>query len=159
MPIPSEDKDLTLQTPHGYLNCRVAYLYFQDDKVLLHQSTTHPWWFVPGGRIQFGESTQQAVLREIAEELQAQPLHIEYAGLVENFFTMDGQPFHELMVFYRATFAAGFVVPATDIQGKPLPSGWFGKDELAGINLLPSFLKTKIFDMQTGAAHIIHQGG
>jgi 8-oxo-dGTP pyrophosphatase MutT (NUDIX family) len=61
-----------------------------------------------GGGIDFGESSQAALERELMEEVQAQLKDIEYLGCLDNIFTLDGKLGHELIQLFRA----GFVDPA-----------------------------------------------
>ncbi|MDE1152862.1 MAG: NUDIX domain-containing protein [Micavibrio sp.] len=156
MTLTSQDKDLTLTTPHGIFNHRVGFLVFQQGRVLL-QDAGAGYWFVTGGRVAFGESTAETVTREIAEELQTTADSTELAGLVENFFVIKGKPFHEVMVLYRANYTAALQVPKTDIHGKPFQTGWFTENELRNTSLKPDFLKEKLFSFQTGFQHVIHR--
>ncbi len=42
---------------------------FRDDKVLLARRAKPPLWSLPGGRIEPGETAEQAALRELREEV------------------------------------------------------------------------------------------
>lgn len=59
----------------GQIATRIAVLaLIKDDQVLLLQrSSDAPWmpnvWHVPGGRVEAGETVQEAAVREIREEL------------------------------------------------------------------------------------------
>ncbi len=58
-----------------------------------------------GGGVEFGEPSASALQREFQEELQAELRDIEYLGCLENIFTYNGQPGHELIQLYRCNFA------------------------------------------------------
>jgi 8-oxo-dGTP pyrophosphatase MutT (NUDIX family) len=58
-----------------------------------------------GGAIEFGEYGEDALRREIREELGAEITDIRYLGMMENLFTFDGIPGHEIVLVYDATFA------------------------------------------------------
>lgn len=58
-----------------------------------------------GGAIEFGEYGEAALRREIQEEIAAEITDIRYLGMVENLFTFDGVPGHEIVLVYDATFA------------------------------------------------------
>lgn len=58
-----------------------------------------------GGAIEFGEYGEDALRREIQEELNAEITDIRYLGMMENLFTFDGIPGHELVLVYDARFA------------------------------------------------------
>lgn len=155
-PMHIAEKDLTLETAHGYLNIRVGFVVVQDDKVLLHKSRDG-FWFLPGGRITFGEASLDAAYREITEELQIQPSVVELAGIIENFFHFGARDFHELMFIYRAQFDHHITPPATDISGAPIESGWMSETELSTIDLKPTLLKERLFSFTKGVQHIMHK--
>ena len=58
-----------------------------------------------GGGIDFGEHSQDTLIREIREELGAEIANVCYLGTLENIFVYDGQPGHEFVAVYGATFA------------------------------------------------------
>lgn len=55
-----------------------------------------------GGGIEFGETGKDAVKREFMEELGFVPQNIEYLTTVENIFTFNGHPGHEIVLAYKA---------------------------------------------------------
>lgn len=62
--------DLTLKTREGYFNYRVAGVIIKDDKILAQRNTKTNEYYLPGGRVVFGETSEEALLREIEEELK-----------------------------------------------------------------------------------------
>ncbi len=58
-----------------------------------------------GGGIDFGETSQTALTREFEEEIQAGLTDIEYITCLDNIFTFNGKPKHELIQLFRARFA------------------------------------------------------
>jgi ADP-ribose pyrophosphatase YjhB (NUDIX family) len=62
-------------------------------------------WRLPGGTIEFGERGDEAVLREIREELGVGVVDLTYLGTVENIFTYLGVAGHDLVRVYAARFA------------------------------------------------------
>jgi 8-oxo-dGTP pyrophosphatase MutT (NUDIX family) len=57
-----------------------------------------------GGTIDFGESGADAVRRELLEELGAESDVGRLVGALENIFTFDGEPGHELVLVYECSF-------------------------------------------------------
>lgn len=57
-----------------------------------------------GGGIDFGETSQTALTREFEEEVQAELTDIEYVTCLDNIFTFNGKPSHELIQLFRARF-------------------------------------------------------
>ena len=62
--------DLTLKTKEGYFNYRVAAVIVNDGKILAQRNTKTNEYYLPGGRVTFGETSEEALLREIKEELK-----------------------------------------------------------------------------------------
>lgn len=55
-----------------------------------------------GGGIDFGETSQDAAVREIKEELDIDICEPKLLGVFENIFVYDGQPGHEIVFIYDA---------------------------------------------------------
>jgi ADP-ribose pyrophosphatase YjhB (NUDIX family) len=73
----------------------------------------HPAFHRPlGGSIELGEHSSVAVVREIAEELEATLVDPELLGVLENVFTIDGETGHEVVFVYGGRLAERDVVPA-----------------------------------------------
>ena len=60
-----------------------------------------------GGGNQFGERAADAVVREFAEEIQRRIEVVEYLGTVENIFTYEGEPGHQIVAEFCVRFASG----------------------------------------------------
>ncbi|MBR1649112.1 MAG: GNAT family N-acetyltransferase [Alphaproteobacteria bacterium] len=58
---------------------------------------------LPGGGIEFGETSFQALQREIKEEIGAEAVILKQLGIAENIFTFNGQQGHEIVIAYEAT--------------------------------------------------------
>lgn len=59
----------------------------------------------PGGGIKFGESSENALRREISEELDTVIENPRLLGVQENIFTFDGKQGHEIVFVYDAQLA------------------------------------------------------
>jgi 8-oxo-dGTP pyrophosphatase MutT (NUDIX family) len=57
-----------------------------------------------GGMIEFGERSDIALRREIVEETGEEITDIVYLGTLENIFTYNGKPHHEIVIVYDAKF-------------------------------------------------------
>ncbi len=53
-----------------------------------------------GGSVEFGESHQDAIRREVEEELGAAIEDLVLLTVVENIYTVDGEPGHEIVFLY-----------------------------------------------------------
>ena len=57
-----------------------------------------------GGKIEFGESGAEAAAREVREEIGAEITGLVYLGTLENIFTYEGKPGHEIVMIYDGNF-------------------------------------------------------
>ena len=59
---------------------------------------------VLGGGVDFGETSRVALQREFKEEIQAELTNIVYLDCIENLFTFNDQPGHEILFIYQCDF-------------------------------------------------------
>ena len=64
---------------------KLAYIHIVDGKVLVTLSKGKDTWYIPGGKRETGETDQEALTREVKEELSVDiiPSSIEYYGTFE----------------------------------------------------------------------------
>lgn len=89
-----------------------------------------------GGGVELGETHQEAIIREVDEELGARILDLTHLGMVENIFRYNGELGHEIVALY-----SGRLVPApaeeggtlTESDGSVVPVVWrpFDDDDVA----------------------------
>lgn len=83
----------------------------------------------PGGTIEFGERGEEAVVREIREELGAELVDVRSLGTVENIFRYQGREGHEIVLIFEgrladATLYARDEIAAVLENGSPLRLLW-----------------------------------
>ena len=72
----------------------------------------------PGGGIEFGERAADAVRREFREELDAELTDVALLGVLENVFTYEDTPGHEIMFVF---------------EGRLTDPALYARDELLGV--------------------------
>ena len=94
--------DLTFQCEKGKVNIRVA-AWIQDTTGhrLLVGHYPNGYSSLPGGRVQFGEDSLQALQREMLEEVGQELMQPRLLAIIENFYADGGQDVHELLYIYQ----------------------------------------------------------
>ncbi len=83
-------------------------LFRHQDNVLVHQvfdEVNQEYFYRPlGGGIDFGETSHDAVIREIQEELGAEICGVSLLGILESIFTFQDNLGHEIVFVYDGEF-------------------------------------------------------
>jgi len=79
-------------------------LFRHNGKILVSEErdpTKNETFYRPlGGGIEFGEHSEEAIHREIMEEIGAEVKDLVYLGTLENIYVFDGEPGHEIVQVY-----------------------------------------------------------
>ena len=108
----SSKRDLSIYT--GKVRARVCGLLKENDQILLinHQSigSAGHLWAPPGGGIEFGETAEQALIREFKEETGLTIRVQEFLFIYE----FIGQKHHAIELFYKVKRTSGELSLGTD---------------------------------------------
>ena len=131
--------DLSFVSGKEKFNYRVCAVIISEGKLLAMHDERSPYYYLPGGRVQMGETAEAAVVREVQEELEITPEIIRPLWLNQAFFTedVDGLHYHELCLYFLMDIShtdllsKGESLPCwngttpTNLNGCPL-NGWNG---------------------------------
>ena len=146
--------DISYISGSDKFNYRVCALFISDGKLLAMHDERSPYYYLPGGRVKLGETAEQAVLREVSEELEITAAIVRPLWLNQSFFTedVDHLHYHELCVYFLMD------ISQTDLLSKGdrftlrerqhvHDFEWLPFERLAQEYFYPIFLKTAIFDL------------
>ncbi len=73
-----------------------------NNKILLCRQLGRDYYFFPGGHVEFGESTKEALAREIKEELGVSIKNSSFIGAVDNIYNKNNQKHQEINLVFSA---------------------------------------------------------
>ncbi len=127
--------DLTIPIGNVVLNIRVALL-IKNNKGFIFEKHKDDYYFAVGGRIKAGESSEQALKREVFEELGIEINNFILKSVIENFFVFDTKTVHEICFVYQTDETLENVLSPEFYT--------FDKSEISNLNLKPEIMKKVI---------------
>ncbi len=149
-----QEMDISFKISDGRFNYRVCAVIINDNKLLAMHDENSLYFYLPGGRVKLHETVENAILREVKEELGIdvkidRPLWVHQA-----FFTEDvtKERFHELCVYFLID------IKDTNLLDRGLKFKgcekhhtnnfeWLEFNRLQGEYIYPLFIKKKIFNL------------
>lgn len=100
----------------------------RDDRILVGESrdrVKNETFYRPlGGAVDFGERTVAALARELQEELGVTVERAELLGTIENIFTFEGDPGHEISLVYDVEIAEPLLEGRISVADTPDDAVW-----------------------------------
>lgn len=146
--------DISFKTGNEKFNYRVCAIILNDRKILAMHDERSPYFYLPGGRVKLGETAEEAVIREVKEELEIAAKIDRPLWLNQGFFTedVDGLQYHEICIYFLMD------ISDTDLLSKGnkffLQEGkhqhtfeWLQWERLQDEYFYPIFIKKEIFHL------------
>lgn len=127
---------------------RAGGLLVKDGKILFVKTKFGDYYYVVGGGVKLGESTEAAIIREFAEETSIQADIKRLAVVCENFFDghggiIEGKDCHTLEFYYLLSTKDDVnKIPTETDEGEKLV--WIPIENIEIQNIKPDFIKKSI---------------
>lgn len=153
--------DMSVPCKNGYINIRVGAIIIKGNKYLMVGNETSDYLYSVGGRIKFGETAEEAVIREVYEETGVK-MEINRLGFIhENYFIGDssakmGKLIYEISFFFYMNTPDDF----SPVSGSFTENGsreyltWISMDEKAR-NIYPNFFITELKHPSADVKHFV----
>ena len=149
--------DISFKVENQKFNYRVCAVILSENQILAMRDERSPYFYLPGGRVKMGETAEQAVIREVWEELGVSLKISRPLWLNQSFFTKDtdGLRYHEICIcFLMDTADAGLLERQntfTRTEGADTHIfKWLEIAQLKDETFYPLFLKKEIFNLPDG---------
>lgn len=146
--------DLSFQVGNQKFNYRVCAIILNDGKILAMQDECAPYFYLPGGRVKLGETAEDAIIREIQEELGVTARVIRPLWLNQGFFKedTDSLQYHEICIYFLMDLSDSGLLSNGERFFRQEGTHqhvfeWLKYEQLQQEYFYPIFLKNKIFDL------------
>lgn len=136
-------------------------IIIRSGKLLVLKDDVAPHYYLPGGKVAMGETAEEAVVREVAEELGAKAEIVRPLWLCQNFFTQSvtGERYHELGLYFLTDICGG--VPCGSFTVKEgahtLSFEWVELEKLKDVFFYPEFIRHEILNLPENLTIVIEK--
>ena len=157
-------ESIKIKTENFNFKFRVSGIVINDNKILLVDMDDSGFLCLPGGYVELGETTEQAICREMQEELGYKLEIVKYLGVVENFFVNKySKTMHEICFYYLLKPSKGEKAIYTDYSLIENDKGhniklnfkWINIDTIDEYDVRPSLLKKIVKSKTLTINHVI----
>lgn len=146
--------DLTFRIPEGTFNLRAAAVILHEGRILAMQDERSPYYYLPGGRVGLGETAEDALLRELKEEIGIRARIVRPLWLNQGFFNADVEKvdYHEVCLYFLVDVTGTELLSRGDSftlhEGRHTHRfQWLPIDKLRDGYFYPLFLKDALFSL------------
>ncbi|MDE3733998.1 NUDIX domain-containing protein [Streptococcus suis] len=146
--------DFRTRIDNQIFGVRATALIIKDGKIFLTKDSKGRHYTI-GGAIAVNETAQDAVVREVREELGIDSRVNQLAFVVENQFTQEGMDFHNIEFHF-------IVEPTGEMPKEMIEDSlkqaceWIELDNLVNLDIVPAFLAQELPNWNRQVKHIMN---
>lgn len=130
--------DCIIDTDDFRFGYRASAVILKNDEILLMKNNRDPYLYTVGGAVCIGETSEEAVVREIFEETGMKCRIDRLVLICEDMWISDkGLPGHQLDFVYLA-YAESCCKPQSGLYEEPM---WIKISDLPSVNVCPEHIK------------------
>ncbi len=145
----SKQPDMSVPCGDGIINLRAGAIILKDGRFLMVRNSRSDYFYSVGGRIRFGETAEEAVVREVLEETGI-CMEVDHLGFIqENYFIGDspaimGKVIYEISYYFYMKVPEDFAPVCMSIteDGQTEYLAWVAPDEPRTV--FPEFFRTEL---------------
>ena len=156
--------DILLPADGGVFSLRVAAVWNRNGRVLVQRTADACAYALPGGHVEFGEDTKEALLRELEEELGVKAEIQRLLWVEEGFWNNRGKQCHQICFYYLIS-AKGEGLPEQGAfyrqdqpgRGRDVEFLFLPVEELKSLPLYPAFAKKELEQLTGPVKHFVER--
>ena len=153
--------------PHDWLfqneslicSFRTVGVLLRDHKILVQREKDGTEYALPGGHVQIGETSEEALIREYKEETGAEIVCNRLIWVEETFWNWNGKDAHSIAFYYLISLKTDSDIPEDYFESHKdncnVLLQWVSLDEMKQLTIYPTFLKDKIENISEHIEHFI----
>ena len=151
-------KDWIFSDERRICHFRVAGLLVRNNHLLVQKNKSNPYT-IPGGHVFFGETSENALIREFKEEIGIDVQICRLIWVEENFWKWGKKDAHNISFYYlvmqkdEAALSDTFISPYKDKNDVTIQ--WISFDNLKKVEIYPEYIKFKITNISNNIEHFI----
>jgi 8-oxo-dGTP diphosphatase len=131
--------------PKSSIHVIARCLLTQENDLILCRAKGEKWLFLPGGHVEDGESVENALKRELLEEIgDYKYSEFNFIGICKNIFSLDDNNLqHEINIVFSAKVDGEIKISSREnhLEFVRVP-----KKNIADIQILPTAIKTGLIE-------------
>jgi 8-oxo-dGTP pyrophosphatase MutT (NUDIX family) len=138
---------------------RVAGVLIRNNKIFLQKVKND--YMLPGGQVDYGETSENALVREFKEEIGVDISCERLLWVEENFWKWDDKNAHGISFYYLVSLrdnddlSDDFAEVANDNKNVLLQ--WVSLDDVNDLTIYPQFAKDKIGNLSASVEHFVRR--
>lgn len=151
-------------TTDGYIcELRTAAVFVKENKVLVQRERGGSEYALPGGHVKAGERLEDALSRELMEEMGIKIKCVRLLWSEECFWEWNGRQAHNISFYYLVESCGEQEIPDTggfvpQKDNDDVVIGWMPVEEIQKVTVYPEFLKQEIFSLDGPIKHFVSKG-
>jgi ADP-ribose pyrophosphatase YjhB (NUDIX family) len=158
--------DILYRSEEFVFSYRIAGVLVRDHKILLQKPSNDDGYTIPGGHVRRGETSQEALIREFKEEINAD-IQVEKMLFVgENFFPWGKHACHQISLYYHVSLRDDTQIPLEgvfkvidELENKKIDLDfcWIPLTELKKVKVYPTNLVDDLITLPENVKHFIYR--